>query len=243
MRRRLLAAAVLLVACNNGDGNATTSTTDPDAPNQRVEGLPAQGREVQGLADGRLTACGAVGIDVELLRAVGGRLGVPVDFADAATDGCEVVPAVAPSTGTVSEPYYTVIESLLVREADAPRYPDLAALRGRQVGVVAGTRGAELARGEPGLTVVEADDDKGLVAALRGSRVDAVVHAFPVMAAAAPPAFGTAVTKQWDDTARHHVFVLSNGDTALKKAVDDALAAMRRDDLYNSALERHLGYD
>lgn len=259
-------AALVLGACSDDDGDdrATSSTT---ATTQVSQEAAAKLKLVQ---PGRLTACtdptrppfsfeasGQLdGIEPELVRGLGGRFaltGDPVRVgageALSALDAgrCDVaaiaVTEEAKKAYLLSEPYLLVRQSLLVRAADAERYKELDALRGRAVGVQAGTAGAGLAREiGGGATVQELATVGELFAALEAGRVDAVVHDLPVNAYRASTGGGTVVTKVFDDEdGRPHALAVPKGRTDLKKVLDDALVQVKSDDTYPTVLRRFLG--
>lgn len=278
MRRaaRLAFVAVLalgLAACSGGgddDAGTTTSSADPEGANQRPEGITAEGRSLEPVAAGKLTVCldlpnppfavdedgRTAGIDAELARALGGRLGLQAEFhltesgslfKDLDGRKCDMV-ASAVSMGnaeakarTASEPYLDVKQALLVRAADSGRYTDLPALSGRRVGVQAGSPGAAQARQQSGVEVVELADVGASITALRESRVDAVVHDEPVVAHAAATSDQVVVTKRFDAVTDQYVLVMPKGADAFKRTIDEALRIIRRDDTYASIIRRYLG--
>ena len=274
IRRILLVLLVALAGCSSDDddGADTTPSTGGEAPNQNPVGIPQQARDLKPVAEGKLTACIDVqdppwsfddngritGIDAELVRALGGRLGLQPELRPTKPDAlfddlddrrCDVVASVskgdaAATARTASVPYYDVQQALLVRKADAARYPNLAALRGRPVGVQPGTPGVAVAQGEAGVVVTELRDFAQLVAALREGRLDGVVHDFPLVAAAATGAPDErVVTQRFEAVTDQYVLVVPKGADDLKKTIDDALTAIRRDDSYNSIIRRFLGND
>ena len=110
------------------------------------------------------------GFDVDLVDAIGERLGRPVSFvatpldqfATSLADGrCRLVASAVPidehgATGLVfSDPYLHVDQSLLVRKDDASTLTGLAALDTRTVGVVVDSPGADLAAGLLGTATVQ----------------------------------------------------------------------------------------
>lgn len=273
MRRALLlaaATALLLAACSDGDDKAGSTTSSTERPNQRVEGIPAQGQALKPVAEGKLTVCLDVpnppftveeesrtaGVDAEMMRALGGRLGLGAElrptpaaslFKDLDDHKCDLVASGVPKTDaeaaarTISDPYLDVVQAVLVRKADEGRYRDLGSLRGRAVGVQTGAPGADVARTEAEIKVSERPDFEQLLADLRFSRVDAVVHDYPLVAYTAVSAPDTALAHRFEVVTAQYVFVMPKGADDFKKALDEALRAIRRDDTYNSIIRRYFG--
>jgi len=273
----VLLVALLGVACGNDDGDDGADVdTDATAPNQRAGDTAEQGRNLKLITAGKLTVCTdlpnapfgyeeggkVVGIDADVMRAVGGRLGLEAVFKDTDFSDFNRIPAaldagqcdVATSALAVtderkqaldfSEGYYEIVQSLLVRKADESKYTDLPTLRGRTVGVQARTAGAEYAKaqaGGNGYTVKEFPGAAELFAALKAAQVDGVVHDFPVNAHNAKASADNVVTKKLDSPKVQYGIAMKKGRDDLKKAVNDALVRIRRDDTYNSILRTYLG--
>lgn len=269
----VLALAVLGAACGNDDKGGSSKTTDPNAPNQRVGDTAEQGRNLKLVAAGKLTVCTDMpyppfeyeengqpaGIDVDVMRAIGGRLGLQAEFRDTDFSGifaaleagqCDVVTSSVSITDErkktmdFSDGYYDIVQSLLVRKADEAKYTDLGQLRGRTVAVQSSTTGADYAKEKAsanGYRVKEFEGADEAVAALKAGQVDAVLQDYPVNAYQAKTAGNLVVVKQFDDQKEQYGIAMKKGRDDLKKAINDALARIRQDDTYNSILRRHLG--
>lgn len=267
----LVLASVLLAACSDDDDNKAGGTTSStERPNQRVEGIPAQGQALKPVAEGKVTVCLDVpnppftveeegrtaGVDAEIMRALGGRLGLGAEFRptpaaslfkDLDDRKCDLVASGVPKSDpeatarTMSDPYLDVVQALLVRKADEAAYPGLGSLRGKAVGVQTGSPGADVARTEAEVTVTERPDFEQLLADLRFKRIDAVVHDYPLVAYTAVSAPDTARTQRFEVVTAQYVFVMPKGADDFKKALDEALRAIRRDDTYNSIIRRYFG--
>jgi polar amino acid transport system substrate-binding protein len=269
----LLFVAVLLVggACSDDDKGTTTSKTTDTGPKTVTE----QGEALKTAAEGKLTVCTdmprvpfafeedgqTVGLDVEVVRAVAGRLGLPPEFRD--TEASELFDALEAGrcdavasalaitderkrTVDFSAPYLDVMPSLLVRKADASRFTSLAAMRGRTIGVQSGTAGAELADREAAahaITVRKLSAADDLFAALKAGDVDGVVHDHPVLAYHAATTGETAVSAQLPGEKVEYGIAVRKGRTELLTAIDDALEAIRTDDTYNTILRTYYGDD
>jgi polar amino acid transport system substrate-binding protein len=269
----VLLLALLGAACGNDDDDNGAGGPDATAPNQRVGDTAEQGRNLKLVAAGKLTVCTdvpyapfeyeeggkVVGIDADLMRAVGGRLGLTAEFRDTDFSGifaameagqCDVIASSVSITEErkktldFSEGYYDIVQSLLVRKADESKYTDLPTLRGRTVGVQSSTTGADHAKsqaGANGYSVKEFEGADDLFAALKSGQIDAIVQDFPVNAYNAKVSGETVVTKKFEAQKEQYGVVMKKGRDDLKKAVNDALARIRADDTYNSILRTYLG--
>lgn len=260
-------------AATGGDGAAQTSDTSAAAegpaagpPAAGTLGLVAEGRLTACTdpshppfsleADGQLD-----GIDVELVRGLAGRLALTADFKEVDLDGvdtvvaalearqCDVVASSVPMTEEsqgaleLTDAYFTVRQSLLVRSGDAATYDGLESLSGRTVGVQAGTTGAAFVEeSAPGATVREYPGTAALFAALRDRQVDAVVHDYPVTTHHARTTEGTVVSATFTEgPVQEYALALPKGQGELKAALDDAIAQVSADDTYPTVLRRFLG--
>lgn len=263
-----LVAVVALAGCSGDDRQTADNATGTTA--STLSG-PDAGRALQTVKAGTLTACSDVphppfemeadgqydGIDIELVRAVAGRLGLAPAFVDVEAGGlfgaldagrCDLVASAVPvtderrRTAELSAPYFEVGQSLLVRKGDEGAYGDLPALAGHRVGVQASSPGADYARANAGgATVEELGGADELFAALEARRVDAVVHDQPVNAYHARTTGRTVVAKTFAGGGRQYAFAMAKGNTALAEAVDGALAQVKADDTYPTILRRFLG--
>lgn len=263
----VLAVALLAGGCaDDGDGDGGGGGGGDD------ESTVEQGKALETVSAGKLTVCTDIpsppfafeeggelkGIEIDMVKAVTGRLALQPDFRDTASD--EVLSALdarkcdmVASTVAVSEerkkrhdfsePYLEVHQSLLVRKGDEAKYDALADLNGKVVGVESGTRGADYAKQHAaGAQVKEFGGVDELLGALTAGQVEAVVHNFPVAAYHAKTTGELAVAATFDEAdAEEYAFVIPKDDDALKKAVDDALTQIKSDDSYRTILTQYLG--
>lgn len=249
-----LAAATLalgLAACGSDDESGSASATTGGAP------------ALETISEGKLTACTDApyppfeyeeggrftGFDMELIRAVGQNLGLELAVTVQPFDGIWLAPAsgtcdVVASAMTItparqrnalfSDPYFEADQSLLVRAADKPKYPDLASLAGDTVGVQTGTTGADYAEeNAPESTTIRSfDEPAALFPALASGQIDAILQDFPVNRERARVDDAFAVTVDPLDTGESYGFAFAEDNTALKAAVDEQLAAIRGDGTY-----------
>jgi polar amino acid transport system substrate-binding protein len=254
-----LALVVLAVACGSDDESA-----DASAPAGTGTAAPA----LETIESGRLTVCTDApyppfeyeengeytGFDMELLRAIGGKLGLELAVTVQPFDGIWLAPAsgkcdIVASAMTItperqanalfSEPYFDADQSLLVRAEDADRLTGLEALEGAAIGVQSGTTGATYARENlpEGGSVREFDEPAALFPALASGQIDAILQDFPVNLDRANKDDAFAVTAEID-TGESYGFAVAKDDTALKQAVDTQLAALRADGTYDEIYNR-----
>lgn len=268
-RSRLLALALALALASAACGGSKKSDGGASGGGGAT---PATGAALPTIEKGKLIACSdvpyapfefeeggkVVGVDADLVRAIGGRLGVAVDFRDtdfdgifAALDGgkCDLIASAVSITEErkkkhdFSEGYFEINQSLLVRKADAGKYADLASLKGRTVAVQSATTGADFAKqNAQGANIKEFTGADDMFAALKSGQADGIVQDFPVNAYNAKTTGETVVAKVFNESKKEQYgLVLPKGKPALKKAVDEALAKVRADDTYPTILRQYLG--
>ena len=274
-RLMVLMAALALAAAGCGDDGDESSGADK--PSKTGAGAnvitgPEAGAALETVEKDRLTVCTDVpsvpfafdqegsldGIDIELVRALAGRLALQPNFKDVdakaifgALDAgeCDMVAAGVTVTDRLSktvdfsEVYFRVNQSLLVRKGDETRFKDLASLKGRTIGVQPGTPGAALAEERAdGATIEELPTAAALHTALTAGEVDAVIHDFPVNVHAARTTGETVVAQTFSEGhQKEYVFAMGKGRADLKRAIDDALTQVKSDDTYPTILRRFLG--
>ena len=263
-----VALAVLAAgACSDDDDEGTEGQTSDTSA-----GAPVTGKALATVQEGKLTACTHVpnppfefeqdgqfdGIDIELVKAVAGRLALGPDFkvVDAGSllaaledRQCDLVASSLAiteerrETVDFSDAYFEVRQALLVRTGAESTSDGLAELSGRTIGVQSGSTGAGFAQeNAKGATIREFADADELFAALEAGRIDAAVHDLPVGAYRATTTGRTAVAKTFTEgDPVHYGFALRKGETDLKRTIDDALRQVRSDDTYPTILRRFLG--
>lgn len=248
----LVVLVTLLTACGG----------DSDGPD------PAPQSGVQTLAEGELTACIDTerppfaytvkdelgGFEVELLRAIGERLDLRVTvkhvaegriLASVARSMCDVGAATIPTSASesgveLSSPYLAGRSSLLVRKVDAGRLTHVGALRGKVIGIRAGSAGADQARAEgakANAVVQEFSTAAELIDALTRGAVHGVVQEVMVNAHEARTRSDVTVTQVLEPSGVDYGFALRKANVALRDAVNFALAALRTDGAYERLLQ------
>lgn len=241
-----------LAACSGGEasGSRTPSATSPDNP----LGLITPGRLVVGTSvpfpPFEFTTAGSDrvrGFDIDLVRAVARTQGirdvvvVPRELdgllrtirdereLDVAASAISITPERAEEVD-FTDPYFRVDQSINVRRGTAG-IDSLDDLAGRRIGAQRGTTGADLAAAVPDADVERFDSIDGAVAALGRGELDAVVNDYATSAymAARDPGLqvvGTVPTRE------RYAFAVSRANPALRDALDDGLAEVRRDGTY-----------
>src|SRR5581483_3798602 len=232
-----------------------------------------QGRALKTVSAGKLTVCSDIpyapfeynddagtlrGIDVDLVKAITGRLGISADFQDTDFDAifaaltagkCDMIASSVSITpdrekqNLFSQGYFQIHQSLLVRKGDENKYNDLPALKGKTIGVQSETTGAAYAKAHnPGASLREFTKADEMFTALTAGQVDAVLQDEPVNAYNAKTSGQTVLAKVFtDQAAESYGFVIPKGREDLKKAIDDALSQIRSDDTYRTILTNYLG--
>lgn len=276
-RSQLTLSALAVVAAVTVVTGACSSDGKPKLANGQTDATtalsgPAAGKALKTVSPGKLTACTDVpyapfefeengefdGIDVELVRAVAGRLALTPAFVDVDFEGifsalnagkCDIVASSVTITAErqktldFSAGYFQINQSLLVRKGDETKYNDLPALAGKTIGVQSETTGADYARvNAKGATVKEFTGADDLFTALKASQIDAVLQDLPVNAYRAKTAGDSVVAKTFTEGDKEEYgFAMKKGSTELKAAIDGALAEVKSDDTYPTILRRFLG--
>ena len=258
---------MLLLASACADDKPSVETGGDDGPST-VE----QGQALKTITAGKLLVCTDVprppfafneggevrGIDVDVVRAMGGRLALAPDFLDVDAAGllgaldqrqCDVVASglaitdAAKASHDFTDSYFEVRQALLVRKSEEGKYPDLASLKGMAVGVVKGSPGAAVvAKLGEGVTAKEFASAAAAYEALETAQVDGVVHDEPQNAYYAKLQRSTATTAVFaDEPVVEYGFAVSKGQQGLLDALNKALREIRTDDSYRTILTAYLG--
>jgi polar amino acid transport system substrate-binding protein len=235
------AALTVVIAACGGDDESATLKVCSDIPYPPFEFVDTD------------SPLGYSGFDIELIAAIGERLGRDVEIVEAGFDAltsgaamaagqCEV--AIAAMTITAeraqqidfSDVYYESIQSLLVPEGSSiGSIADLVA--GVRVGVQSGTTGEEYAEENvPGAEIVGFENPGDLLTALVAGTIDAVLQDAPVNEdhAASNP---TVVVETYD-TGESYGIAFEKG-SPLVAEVNSALAALRADGTYDALFDKY----
>jgi polar amino acid transport system substrate-binding protein len=234
----------------------------------------AGGSSIKTVKSGKLTVCSDIpyapfefeeggtvkGIDLDLLKAIAGKLGLTADFRDTDFDGifaalaagnCDMIASSVSiteerkKTNNFSEGYFEINQSLLVRKEDATKYADLPALKGHTVGVQSETTGAAFATAQAataGFTIKEFTGADELFTSLKAKQIDGVVQDFPVNSYNAETTGDSVVSKIFTSTEKEQYgFVIPKKSTDLLTEVNLALVALRADGTYAKVMKQYLG--
>lgn len=216
----------------DAEGGAPFVEADPRDPS-RVRGFDVD------VADGIARALGRRAAFVQVQWSSIDQSVERGDFA-LGLSGVEDTPA-RRAQHAVTIPYFEFREVLAVRPADAGRYRDLAALRGRRVATLGGTIAYDLllrARDSLGVIPVSYDDDVHPYADLVQGRVDAVLLDHIIAQRALRRMDGGFAIEPRPVATGRYVGVLARSDTALRDSVDRVLRGAMRDGTLEGVFRR-----
>ena len=239
MQRAVLLLVALVVACGGDDHGGTLA-----AIKQRHEltwGADLQGGEPYLYEDAK-DPTKIIGFEVDIANALARRLGVKARFIqynwsnlvpslergdfDIAMNGLEYTAERAERI-LLSDPYFTYAETLAVRVGSP--YKSLADLKGKRVGTLNQTYAHDLLRAQPLEAVLYEGNEEPYIDLEQG-RVDAVLLDNIIAERYGCTPQRPTVKCLPDDVARGtYVIGIRKQDPELKAAIDEALAAMRKD--------------
>jgi len=272
--RKLLALSLVVVLAFGVVGLAGCANGDAEEPEETEE--PADGEdaaEFDTLTEGKIIVGSdtayppfefveggeTVGFDIDLMNAVGERLGYEVEFLtykfdalitdlqagtsfDMVASAMTITEERAESVD-FSDPYINSNQSLAVSVgSDIASTDDLG--EGDKVGVQSGTTGELWATEnlEPqGVEVVPYDDILAAFAALQAGDVAGVVNDLPISQDIAEDETRQIEVIQEIDTGEQYGFAFNQDDDALREAVNDALAEIKSDGTYEEIYETWFG--
>lgn len=197
------------------------------------------------------------GFDIELMRAIAEELGLTVEVVnsgfDPITSGtalesgqCDIAAASITITPerekaiAFSEPYFDAEQSLLVKSDSG--IASLEDLEGKNIGVQSGTTGEGYAKdNDPGAAEIRSFDAPGdLFSALEAGQIDAILQDLPVNGYRSTQDDSVEVVETYP-TDEQYGFAMSKDNTAMKTAVDDALASLRDSGAYDELFKEWFG--
>ena len=260
----VVSLALVLGACGDDDDAGSGDTTSTTAPAVAApEGL---------VSEGELTACSdtpyepfefegddgeQTGYDIDLMRAIAEDAGLDLVVKDLPFDGilatlaageCDVITSavsIKPERAEqvdFSDPYFDSGQSILVRAEDVDKYPDLASLAGKTIGVQATTTGETYANEHKpeGATVKSFEDADGMFAAIASGDVDALLQDLPVNGYRASQDDTLALTQTFP-TEEQYGFAVEKGDTATLDFINDGLDRLRDDGRFDEIYATYFG--
>jgi polar amino acid transport system substrate-binding protein len=255
------AATLALAGCSGGGATPTES------------GSPAAGGSDYGLITaGTLTVCSDIpykpfeyeesagsgkytGFDVDLLTAIGDKLGLKTQFQvtnfDTLQSGAALLAGqcdMGASAMTItderkknidfSDGYYDSLQSLLVKADSGIK--DINGLSGKNVGVQQGTTGENYAKEHAkGANLVQFSDDGVLWPALQGGQIDAILQDLPVNLQHEKDDASYKVVETYK-TDEQYGFAFAKGQKeSLRKAVNEQLKALKDNGEYKKIYDKY----
>lgn len=199
-----------------------------------------------------------VGFDVDIADAVAKKVGAKAEIVDIpfdqitsgaafAANKCDMAAAGMTINDKrkaaigISDPYFNSTQALLVKKGVDAK--DLAALKGKKLGVQTDTTGKEYAEKNAaanGYQMVVFEDAATLGNAVKTGKVDASINDNSVMFNFAKDNADTQVTAEFD-TGEQYGLAFAKSNTALIGAANEALKAMKADGSYDTLHEKWIG--
>jgi polar amino acid transport system substrate-binding protein len=255
------AATLALAGCSGGA-----------APSDSASGAAGGGTDYGLITAGTLTVCSDIpykpfeyeestgsgkytGFDVDLLTAIGDKLGLKTQFQvtnfDTLQSGTALLAGqcdMGASAMTItddrkknidfSDGYYDSLQSLLVKADSGIK--DINGLSGKNVGVQQGTTGENYAKEHAkGANLVQFSDDGVLWPALQGGQIDAILQDLPVNLQHEKDDASYKVVETYK-TDEQYGFAFAKGkNEALRKAVNEQLKALKDDGEYKKIYDKY----
>lgn len=191
------------------------------------------------------------GFDVELMEAIGEKLGREVEFQDTSfetifRDVAQGKFDAVISAATITEereqavdfsnPYYLSEQAVLVDEGS--EIESLEDLQGKTVGVQQGTTGQELAKEKSGANEIRPyPEGPDAVNALKAGTVEAVVIDAPVAQNAVEKSGGVEIAENVP-TEENYGIAVAQGETELLEEINDALTEIEEDGTYTKIFKK-----
>ncbi|MGN6556844.1 MAG: basic amino acid ABC transporter substrate-binding protein [Solirubrobacterales bacterium] len=240
----LALVAVAAVGCGSGGGETTGGGSGGGEKLLVGSDIPYPPFE-QGKA-GNYT-----GFDIELMEAIGERIGREVEFQDTSfetifRDVAQGKFDAAISAATITEereqavdfsnPYYLSEQAVLVEEGSPIK--SLQELEGKTVGVQQGTTGQELAKEEIGGAEIRPyPEGPDAVNALKAGTVEGVVIDAPVAQNAVEKSGGIEIAEKIS-TEEDYGIVVAQGNTELLEEINKGLEEVKKDGTYTKIFEK-----
>lgn len=257
---------------DGGDDTATDDTGTDDTSGTTI--VTEDNPELDLVSDGTLTVCSDIpyspfefedeenpgeftGFDVQVVEAIGGELGLEVEWKDSVFDtilasvaagDCDMVASAMTITderkeqALFSDPYFDADQSLLIRAEDAETYATLADLAGETIGVQAGTTGQAYAEEyrPQGATIKSYEGGEDLFLPLASGEIAAVLQDLPVNNYRATQDDEFVVIESIA-TGEQYGFAMDLENTALLDAVNAGLETIKGDGTYDTIYETWFG--
>ncbi len=257
----LVATVVALAGCSGSSSSTSTTTTEekPAADFKLVTpGTLTVGSDTSFPPFESMNGDVAEGFDVDLVAAMAKEMGLESKFL---TEGFDTLIPTLKAGGKFdmiasgmtitderkqeidfTDPYIDSNQSIAVRKDFT--YTDESSFAGKKVGCQAGTTGLDWATENlkpKGAEIVEFKTATDALSALQAGNVDGVVNDLPVTAALVKdPAKGLVIAKEIP-TGEQYGFAVSKENPELLKALNEALAAVKKSGEYDTIYEKWFG--
>ena len=200
-----------------------------------------------------------VGFDMDMIREIGKRMNVEVEFVNMGFDG--LIPAlmtnnidIVVSGVTITEerkkrvdfcePYYQTGQGLMIRVGDEAKYQKIEDLHNKTIAVQIGTTGAEVAKGIPGTKIKAFNTSAEAFMDLKMNGSDVVITDRPVigyfLVTNARAAKGLKRQPMQFDS-EYFGFAVKKGNTELRDKVNAAMKSMKDDGTYDKIYAKWFG--
>lgn len=199
------------------------------------------------------------GFDMALIKAIGDKMGVEVEIQDMEFDslvasiGNKIDASIAGMTitpereeaVTFSDPYYDATQVVIVpKDSDITSAADL---EGKKIGSQLGTTGNSIADGIEGATSTPYNKGMDAVNDLLNGRLDCVIidtNPAQVFVSQYPDQIQALSGDQFDFDTEQYGIAMSKDETAMREAVNAALADLKADGTYDELVEEYISsYD
>jgi ABC-type amino acid transport substrate-binding protein len=249
----LLAAAVLTAGCGNDNDNKSNTTTKGAALKTKQSGKLLVGSDIPYPPFEFGREPNYKGVDVDILKEIGRRLGLQVTFKkavfdtifrdlaqgkfDAVASSATITPD-REKTVDFSVPYFPADQSLMVKKGSDIK--TVADLKGKTVGAQLGTTGAAYAKDKTDANVRTYEEIDDAFNALEAGQVQAVINDCPISKYAERSHSDLVVVAAIDTNEQYGIAFASQSD-ALREAVNKVLGEMRKEGLLESIPRKWLG--
>ena len=243
----VMALALALVGC--AGGSATKAKTLEDGKLKVISSLDFPPFE-------NLEGNEAVGFEIELIQALGDKMGLEVEIENQAFD--TLVPAIAAGTTAdvsisgititderaeevnFSDPYMDSNQALVVMSDSG--ITDVKQLEGKKIAAQSGTTGSDWARENiPGAEVVDYQEATACFSALQAGKADAVSMDLPVSAYMITTGYPDATILQETPTGEQFGIIVNKDNEDLLKALNEALKEAKADGTYDKISQKWFG--
>jgi polar amino acid transport system substrate-binding protein len=248
----MFALALVLAACGGGGSSTSAESTGGSTEAESGGGEPLKvGSDIPYPPFEQGKAGEYTGFDIELIEAIGEKIGRPVEVSDTSfetifRDVSQGKFDAAISAATITEereqavdfsnPYYLSEQAVLVKEGSTIK--SLEELEGKTVGVQQGTTGQELAKEKSGASEIRPfPEGPDAVSALKSGTVEAVIIDAPVAQDAVEKSGGVEIAENVP-TEEEYGIAVAQGETELLEEINKGLEEVKEDGTYKTIFEK-----